>query len=136
MFCGISLFPQKDTPRSEPLAVLPEVPAPQASDTSRDTTPDTFYQFIIDNNLFRSLGWKPPKQQPDYILIGTAVFQNAADSKAFILDRRSNHLHIVKLGDTLDDVRVKQIQAKQVTLHKKGKDIILRGGRLQFSNHR
>ena len=95
-------------------------------------TPDEFYQFIIENNIFRPLGWHPPKKQPDYTLIGTAVSQHASDSKAFILDRRSNRLHIVKLGDTLDDVRVKQIQAKQVTLHKKGKDIILRGGRLQF----
>ncbi len=95
-------------------------------------TPDEFYQFIIDNNIFRPLGWHPPKKQPDYTLIGTAVSQHAADSKAFILERRSNRLHIVKIGDILDDVRVKQIQSKQVTLYKKGKDIILRGGRLQF----
>ncbi len=105
-----------------------------ATTRNTDSTPDSFYQTIIDNNIFRSLGWQPPRKQPDYTLIGTAVSQNVADSKAFILERRSNRLHTVKVGDTLDDARVKEIQSKRVTLHEAGKDIILHGGRLQFSN--
>ena len=132
MFCGISLFPQKDRPRSTPLAVQPKDSAPQVSDTPRDTTPDTFYQFIIDNNIFRPLGWRPPKKQPDYTLIGTAVSQNAADSKAFILERLSNHLYIVKVGDVFSDALVKVIQSKRVILNEAGKEIVLHGGRLRF----
>ena len=33
---------------------------------------DEFYQQIIDNDIFRPLGWKPPKKPEQYILIGTA----------------------------------------------------------------
>jgi len=124
-----------------PLQTLPQQDmAADALDTKKGKgeindlphNPESFYQFIIDNNLFRSLGWQPPKQQPIYTLIGTAVSQNTSDSKAFILERRSNRFHIVKLGETLGDARVKKIQSKQVTLREKGKDIILQGGRLLF----
>ncbi len=103
-----------------------------ATTRNTDSTPDSFYQTIIDNNIFHPLGWQPPRKQPDYTLIGTTVSQNSADSKAFILERRSNRMHIVKVGDTLDDARVKEIQSKRVTLHEAGKDIVLHGGRLQF----
>ena len=106
--------------------------ATTSTKTEKSTTLESFYQTIIDNNIFRPLGWQPPRKQPDYTLIGTAVSQNVTDSKAFILDRRSHQLHIVKVGDTLDDARVKEIQLKRVTLHEAGKDIILHGGRLQF----
>ena len=110
-------------------------PKTKHSRFSRDATAKTseaFYQFIIDNNIFRPLGWVPPIKQPDYILIGTAVSQNAAASKAFVVERRSNRFHIVKVGDTIDESRVKEIQANQVTLQAADKSIILRGGKLQF----
>ncbi len=115
--------------------VIANVEQPKVNAVNSNTTaenPDAFYQLIIDTNIFRPLGWQPPRKQPDYTLIGTAVSQNTADSKAFILERRSNRLHTVKVGDTLDDVRVKEIQSKRVTLHEAGKDIVLHGGRLQF----
>ncbi len=96
------------------------------------TTPDTFYQFIIDNNIFHPLGWQPPKQQPIYTLIGTAVAQNVEDSKAFILERRSDHLHIVKVGDVFGEALVKVIESKRVILNEAGKEIVLHGSRMQF----
>ncbi len=132
MFCGISLFPRKDPPRSEPLVVPPEDPAPQASNTSPDATPDTFYQFIIDNNLFRPLGWQPPKQQPDYILLGTVVAQFPQATTAVILERRSKQLQIITVGDTLGTLIVTAIEPKQVTLCRpNGQQILMRGAAFQ-----
>ena len=95
-------------------------------------TPDAFYQVIIDNNIFRPLGWRLPKKPQQYTLIGTISAPDGSNPKAFILKRGSNQLHTVKVGETLGNVTIKEIQAKQVTLQEEGKDIILRGGTLQF----
>lgn len=94
--------------------------------------PDAFYQFIIDNDLFRPFGWQPPKQQPIYTLIGTAVTQNVEDSEAFILERSSNRMHIVKVGEVFGEALVKVIESKRVILNEGGKEIVLYCGRLQF----
>lgn len=93
---------------------------------------ESFYQFIIDNNLFRPLGWRTPKKQPNWTLIGTAVSENIADSKAFILERSSNHMHIVKVGDVFGEALVKVIESKRVILNEAGKEVLLYCGRLQF----
>ena len=34
---------------------------------------ETYYRTIIDSNLFRPLGWKPPRPKPTYRLIGTVI---------------------------------------------------------------
>ena len=94
--------------------------------------PASFYQFVIDNNLFRPLGWRTPKKQPNYTLIGTAVSENIAASKAFILERSSNHMHIVKVDEFLGEALVKVIESKRVILNEAGKEIVLYCGRLQF----
>ena len=94
--------------------------------------PESFYQFVIDNNLFRPLGWRTPKKQPNYTLIGTAVSENIAASKAFILERSLDHMHIVKVGDVFGEALVKVIESKRVILNEAGKEIVLYCGRLQF----
>ena len=95
-----------------------------------------FYQTIIKYNIFQPLGWRPRRTAPQYELIGTLVAANSANTKAFIIDRSTNRLHTVQVGDKIgDDVLVKDIQEKRVILQKKGdKTIILDGGHLQFSN--
>ncbi len=95
-------------------------------------TPQDFYRTIIDNNIFRSIGWQPPKKQPIYTLIGTAVAQNVEDSKAFILERRSNRLHIIKVGDVFGEALVKVIESKRVILNEAGKEIVLHSSRMLF----
>ena len=94
--------------------------------------PESFYQLIIDNNLFRPLGWRTPKKQSNYTLVGTAVSENIADSEAFILDRSSNHMHIVKVGDVFGEAVVRVIESRRVILNEAGKEIVLHCGRLQF----
>ena len=91
-----------------------------------------FYKVIIDNNLFRPLGWTPPKNEPAYSLIGTAVGVDGAVSQATLLEKRSNRYHFVTIGTKLGDITVKDIQAKQITLENAGKPITLKAGELQF----
>lgn len=91
-----------------------------------------FYKVIIDNNLFRPLGWTAPNNEPAYSLIGTAVGADGAVSQATLLEKRSNRYHFVTIGSKLGDVTVKDIQAKQVVLDNAGKPITLKAGELQF----
>ena len=91
-----------------------------------------FYKVIIDNNLFRPLGWTPPNNEPAYSLIGTAVGADGAISQATLLEKRSNRYHFVTIGSKLGDLTVKDIQAKQVTLDGSEKPITLKAGKLQF----
>ena len=91
-----------------------------------------FYEVIIENNLFRPLGWTPPNNEPTYSLVGTVVGGDGAASQATLLERRSNRYHFVTIGTKLDEMTVTDIQAKQVTLDKEGKPVTLRAGGLQF----
>ncbi len=91
-----------------------------------------FYKVIIDNNLFRPLGWTPPSNEPAYSLIGTAVGADGDLSQATLLEKRSNRYHFVTIGTKLGDMTVKDIQAKQVILDNAGKPITLKSGELQF----
>ena len=91
-----------------------------------------FYEVIIENNLFRPLGWTPPNNEPTYSLVGTVVGTDGAASQATLLERRSNRYHFVTIGTKLDEMTVTDIQAKQVTLDKEGEPVTLRAGGLQF----
>ena len=81
-----------------------------------------FYRTIIDNNLFRPLGWIPPRPQEPYRLLGTIIPTNAkSPPKAIIQNTVGNQTHIITIGDTLDtDTLVTDIQTKHVTLKKNG----------------
>lgn len=91
-----------------------------------------FYKVIIDNNLFRPLGWTPPNNEPAYSLVGTAVDAGGVIAQATLLEKRSNRYHFVTIGEKLGDITVKDIQAKQVVLEKDGKPITLKTETLQF----
>ena len=93
---------------------------------------ETFYKVIIDNNLFRPLGWTPPNNEPAYSLVGTAVGTEGVIAQATLLEKRSNRYHFVAIGQKLGDITVKDIQAKQVILEKDGKPITLKAETLQF----
>ena len=91
-----------------------------------------FYKVIIDNNLFRPLGWTPPNNEPAYSLVGTAVDADGVIAQATLLEKRSNRYHFVTIGEKLGDITVKDIQAKQVVLEKDGEPITLKTETLQF----
>ena len=85
-----------------------------------------FYKTIIDNNLFRPLGWTPPNNEPSYSLASTAVNPNGAISQATLLEKRSNRYHFVTIGTKLGDMTVKDIEARRVILDKAGETITLK----------
>ena len=91
-----------------------------------------FYRTIVDNNLFRPLGWTPPNNEPSYSLVSTAVNQNGVISQATLLERRSNRYHFVTIGTKLNDMTVKEIQAKKVIMDKAGETVTLNTRPLQL----
>ncbi len=93
---------------------------------------EAFYETIIAYNLFRPLGWTPPKNEPSYRLVSTAVNSDGVISQATLLERRSNRYHFVTIGTKLDDMTVKDIQAKKVIMDKAGETVTLNTGSLQL----
>ena len=86
-----------------------------------------FYRTIIDNNLFRPLGWTPPRPVSPYRLLGTLV-SGATDgvwvSKAIIAVR--GQVRVVEIGDSLDsETKVLGIDRHSVLLETAGKEQIL-----------
>ncbi|RKU29096.1 hypothetical protein C6497_06825 [Candidatus Poribacteria bacterium] len=93
----------------------------------------SFYQVIIDNSLFRPLGWKPPNKEPEYAFVGTTIYiDDTKKSEANVLERRSNRFYTVNVGDEVGDAIVKEIKEKEIILDKDGETITLKGGNLQF----
>lgn len=106
------------------------LPKDNGSSTKTDSTSrrtqtqgtEGFYRTIIDNNLFRPLGWRPPRPREPYRLLGTILPKDTNTPKQAILQRTTaSSTNIVSIGDKLDaDTRVVDIQPKQVTLEKAG----------------
>ena len=83
---------------------------------------ETYYRTIIDNNLFRPLGWTPPRPIEPYRLIGTILPRSENTPLQAIIESTTGHqTYIVTLGSNLDaDTQVVDIQSKQVTLSTQG----------------
>ena len=91
------------------------------------TSPD-FYQIIVNNNLFRPLGWRPPRPKEPYRLLGTLIPKDGKSPlNAIIQTTAGNKTYIVSTGAKLDtDTTLTDIQAKQVTLEKAGQQRTLK----------
>ena len=102
-----------------------QVPPSSQTDDFQDSD---LYRTIIDNNLFRPLGWTPPRPREPYRLIGTIIpTDGITDAQAILQTTRGNTTYTVTQGDTLDvDTTVIDIQAKQVTLEKAGQQRTLK----------
>ena len=107
--------------------VAPRVPA-RPLDTNSDVQTSDFYRTIIDNNLFRPLGWRPPRPTEPYRLIGTIIrTDEKIGAQAILQTTHGNTTYTVTRGDTLDaNTTVIDIQAKQVTLEKAGEQRTLK----------
>ena len=90
--------------------------------TLKDFQKSDFYRTIIDNNLFRPLGWRPPRPIEPYRLIGTLLPTDANIPKQAILQRTpTGRTYTVRIGESLDkDTKVVDIASKQVTLSTAG----------------
>ncbi len=94
-----------------------------------------FYRTIIDNDLFRPLGWAPSRPSEPYRLLGTILpTDKNVPPQAILQSTATNKTHIVTTGDKLDaDTEVVEIQAKQILLETAGqqKTLRLKSGFLQ-----
>ena len=89
----------------------------------------SFYRTIIDNNLFRPLGWTRPVSLPAYRLLGTMVPKDGKTPPQAIIQvsTAGNKTHIASIGDTLDaDTKIVDIQPKQATLDRAGQQTTLK----------
>ena len=89
---------------------------------------EAFKRTIIDNNLFRPLGWTPPRPVEPYRLISTILprLENAPP-KAIVQSTTGDQTYIVSFGDNLDaGTQIVDIQLKQVTLSTNGQKRTLR----------
>lgn len=89
---------------------------------------DAFLRTIIDNNLFRPLGWRPPRPREPYRLIGTILPRDENTyPRAILQTTAGNKTYIVTIGDNLDtNTQVVSLQHKQVVLETDGKQRTLR----------
>ena len=99
-----------------------------AQDPLSDFQKTDFYRTIIDHNLFRPIGWTPPRPREPYRLLGTLISADGNIQKRAILQRTTSACTAtVTIGETLDgDTTVTDIQSKQVTLEKDGRQRTLK----------
>ncbi len=101
------------------------------SNSKEDTD---YYRVIVDNSLFRPLGWRPPNKEPEYVYIGTAYEETGVIEKAFLREQRSGRFFNAYVGDKVGDAVVKEIKQDQIILDKDGEEITLREGKMQLLN--
>ena len=123
------LSPSPRSPEREPIPIeiLPaerfQRPASAPPRQVSDWRAEAFYRTIIDNNLFRPLGWRPPVPREPYRLIGTILPRSETHTppQAIIESTIGNTTYIVSIGEPLDaETEVVSIESKQVTLSTNG----------------
>ncbi len=94
----------------------PRIP-PKQDTRTKSVIQEDFYQFIIDNNIFRPLGYRSPRTPPRYKLNGTLISENDVNTTAMLIDLSTQVSHTVHIGDKIGtDIIVTDIKEKQVIL--------------------
>ena len=91
-----------------------------------------FYRVIIENNLFRPLGWRKPNRDPEYALIATWIGTQGPVAKALVMERKSSQLYYVAKGEKVGDAIVENIAANQVSLKASDDIVTLKAEAMQF----
>ena len=85
-----------------------------------------YFQVIIDNNLFRPLGWTPEhKSDVPFQLVGTILKDELDDYQAVLKTVDTQQIHFVNLNETQNGWRLVMIEPKQVVLEKADRRITL-----------
>ena len=89
---------------------------------------ESFKRTIVENNLFRPLGWSPPRPVEPYRLIGTILPRSGTTPPRAILQTTAGEqTYIVSLGDKIDALtEVVSIESKSVVLERGGQQRTLR----------
>ena len=104
-------------------------------DKEKDRERD-FYRVIVENNLFRPLGWQAPNREPKYVLVATLIDPRGKMAKALLMESRSNETYYVTIGEKVQGATVEKIESKQVRLNISGEILILKVPSTQFLNVR
>ena len=91
-----------------------------------------FYRVIIENNLFRPLGWQRPNRDPEYALVATWIGTRGTIAKALVMERKSSQLYYVAQGEKVGDAIVENIAANQVSLKASDAIVTLKAESIQF----
>ena len=103
--------------------------------TGELTKVDDFYKVIINNNLFRPLGYGQSKSStPPFELIATVIESETGKGKALILSNRNRKVHYVTVGQEFADAKVEQIKPRKVTLWHDGKLKEFHASKTEFLN--
>ncbi len=73
-----------------------------------------YYKPIVNNNLFRPLGWTVPDRSPKYELIATVISEDYV--KAYVRETRNGRDYFVGVGDSIGDNIVQKIDRGMVRL--------------------
>ena len=97
-----------------------------------DGAGEDFYRAIVENNLFRPLGWRKSNREPEYALIGTLIESKSQIAKAFLIERHSNQYYPVSVGEKVGNATVEGIKPNEVNLNKDGETVTLRSDSNRF----
>ena len=136
LFWGVWVYLTQPAPapittenRTREKQALTDRPSMRAASAVASVDSESFYRTIIDNNLFRPLGWTPPRPKEPYRLIGTLLPRDdTTPARAFLQSTTGNHkTYRVSPGDKVDDTtKVVSIARKSVVLETDGKQRTLR----------
>lgn len=84
------------------------------------TPREGFYKIIVENSLFRPLGYTKPKPGPPFQLIATFVDRETDKSKALIRSNRDRKDYYVGVGEEFASAKVEKIESLKVTLLHEG----------------
>ena len=89
--------------------------------------PDSYYQVIIDNNIFRPLGYKKFQWTLKLELIGVITYADSSKNKAVLKSNHPKHrMFTVKVGDTFLERMVTRIEARKVVYtNTNGKEVYI-----------
>ncbi len=116
---------------SQPIHAQEEKRVDRKTAEARESVGD-FYRVIIENNLFRPLGWRKPNRDPDYALIATWIGTQGPVAKALVMERKSSQLYYVGKGEKVGDAIVENIAANQVSLKASDDIVTLKAESMQF----
>ena len=77
----------------------------------------SYYDVIVENNLFRPLGWTPSRRQPKYRLIATLLESHGQAAKALLMENASKKTYYVTAGEKIGAMTVESIEARRVNLN-------------------
>ena len=95
-----------------------------------------FYRVVVENNLFRPLGWRELRREPEYVLIATWIESRGETAKALLMERGSNQTYYVTLGEKVGNATIEKIESKRVNLNISGEILTLKVPSIQFLNSR